>query len=471
MMFNSVYYVQEAVACDSFQWFDSTYTQSTEEPSHVFQASNGCDSVVSLSLYIVYSSSGEQVVSTCGSYEWEGEIFTQDNHTAAHTYTNLYGCDSLVTLNLTLHYDSTYYDTVTVCDSMTWGGITYTESGAYTQSYQSVHMCDSIVVVSLTVRPTIYTDEELLLCEQELPFVYHDTVLDIHSQSGTMQFVYAASNGCDSVVRLDLEIYHGPLTTSPTVEFLCDRSQYRIVLEHPSDVSNITWSSNPEDSDVASQMHSDTIYVAPSQRTTYTVSGVAPLFGCTNSKSVTVEPVPQFRAVMSLIPPYITVDRREFIAEERNVGDILWHQWYVDGSDYGSVHRFSYTVPLGVDSVVLMLLAAESRYGCIDTAVAVVRRQGGILYVPTAFKPADYNSDNKYFQVRLENVVDYDIVIYSRTGVQVFHSTDITNSWDGTLQRTGEKCPMGVYTYLISYSTDDAPRSPKTAKGSVLLIR
>ena len=471
VMHNSVYYVQEAVACDSFRWFDSTYTQSTDEPYQILQAANGCDSMVTLSVYIVYSTTGEHVISACGNYIWEGDTFTVDNHSVVHTYTNIYDCDSVVTLNLTVHYDSTYYDTLVVCDSLAWGGITYTVSGVYTQTYESMYRCDSTVVIDLTVLPTVYTDEQLLLCESDLPYVYNDTVFDRFAQSGMLQFVRTAASGCDSVVRLNLDVYHGPLTTPPTVEFLCDRMQYRLIVLHSDDVSSVTWSSVPGDTAVASQTHADTIYVAPSEPTTYTVSAVAPLEGCSNSKSVMVDPVPQFRAAIYLVPPYITVDRREFIVEERNEGDILWYNWYVDGADYGSEHRFTYTVPLGVDDVELMLVAAESRYGCVDTAVTVVRRQGGILYAPTAFKPADMSSDNKRFHVRLENVVEYEITIYSRTGVQVFHSTDIFDSWDGNLQRTGEKCPMGVYTYIIRYSTDDAPRSPQTAKGSVLLIR
>ena len=70
-------------------------------------------------------------------------------------YTNVYadanGCDSVVSLNLTILYSYSSTVTVSNCDSYDWDGITYTSTGLYTNIYNAVNGCDSTVVLDLTI--------------------------------------------------------------------------------------------------------------------------------------------------------------------------------------------------------------------------------------------------------------------------------------------------------------------------------
>ena len=59
----------------------------------------------------------------------------------------IHGCDSVEILTLTINNSIEVPYTVTACDSYTWSnGVTYTESGIYYDSLQTIHGCDSLAV-------------------------------------------------------------------------------------------------------------------------------------------------------------------------------------------------------------------------------------------------------------------------------------------------------------------------------------
>ena len=100
-------------------------------------------------------------VAACESYEWYGVTYTESGE---YTYTN--NCKTEV-LKLTIN-NTVYEDvTVTECHGYTWNGENYTESGDYTFNTTSVVTgCDSIVTLHLTITAgTPETDHELAQAE------------------------------------------------------------------------------------------------------------------------------------------------------------------------------------------------------------------------------------------------------------------------------------------------------------------
>ena len=95
-------------ACSSYKWIDgNTYTASNDTATHTYAggAANGCDSVVTLKLTIHYPKTGIHAVTACKSYKWiDGNTYTSSNSTAKYTYAGgaSNGCDSVVTLSLAL---------------------------------------------------------------------------------------------------------------------------------------------------------------------------------------------------------------------------------------------------------------------------------------------------------------------------------------------------------------------------------
>ena len=94
----------------------------------------------------------------CDSFTWWNTNYTNSTNTPTHTYTNVAGCDSVVTLHLTINYSVETTVSETAEGSYTWNGETYTESGTYQWHGTTVDGCDSTVTLMLTIN-TVGIDE------------------------------------------------------------------------------------------------------------------------------------------------------------------------------------------------------------------------------------------------------------------------------------------------------------------------
>ena len=145
-------------ACDSYDWIDgNTYTSSTNTPTFVLQNAVGCDSTVTLNLTIINSTSGTDAQTACDSLTWiDGNTYTSSTNTPTFVLQNAVGCDSLVTLNLTIINSTSGTDVQTACDSYDWiDGNTYTSStNTPTFVLQNAAGCDSTVTLNLTIIPS-----------------------------------------------------------------------------------------------------------------------------------------------------------------------------------------------------------------------------------------------------------------------------------------------------------------------------
>ena len=118
------------------------------------------------------SATGTDVQTACDSYTWiDGVTYTSSTNTPTYTIVGgaANGCDSVATLNLILLQSATVTDSITVCDSYTWiDGLTYTSSTnapTYTIVGGSTNGCDSIVTLNLTI---VSLDTTLVLASDTL---------------------------------------------------------------------------------------------------------------------------------------------------------------------------------------------------------------------------------------------------------------------------------------------------------------
>ena len=143
-------------ACDSYTWIDgNTYTENNNTATYVLTNAVGCDSIVTLDLTILNSTSSIDSHTACESFTWiDGNTYTQSNNTATHVLTNAAGCDSVVTLDLTINHSTTGVDTQVACDSFTWiDGNTYTENNnTATYILTNAAGCDSVILLELTIN-------------------------------------------------------------------------------------------------------------------------------------------------------------------------------------------------------------------------------------------------------------------------------------------------------------------------------
>ncbi len=92
------------------------------------------------------------------------------------------------------------------------------------------------------------------------------------------------------------------------------------------------------------------------------------------------------------------------------------------------------------------------------------------LTLPNVFTP---NGDglNDYFTPEEQNILDFDMKIYSRWGLRIYHTTDLKHGWDGTY--LDQPAAEGVYFFVIHYRQwlGTEPSKIYTAQGSVTLLR
>lgn len=220
-------------------------------------SSGGCDSIAVLTLAVASPSQSAQSATICAgeSLDFHGQVIAQSGSYTA-TLPSQAGCDSTITLQLTvlapiqsqvqaqicsgqsypflgqdLHLPGTYSGTVTswtgcdslivldlsvtdlirtdldqrICegDSYLFGSSPLTESGLYTDTLSSTGGCDSLVVLLLTVAPQPLTIVEARICTGE-SFPFHGQALD---QSGSYEMALPLPGGCDSLVRLELQVF------------------------------------------------------------------------------------------------------------------------------------------------------------------------------------------------------------------------------------------------------------------------
>ena len=117
-------------------------------------------------------------------------------------------------------------------------------------------------------------------------------------------------------------------------------------------------------------------------------------------------------------------------------------------------------------------LVAEATYtigieSCADTTISCLELSPlSLVYAPTAFTP-DRDGLNDVFELRGDLVSELRFVVYTRTGLLVFESSQLNKAWDGTYR--GNLVPDGVYYYQVEYR--DIDMKYKTQNGTVTLLR
>ena len=188
-----------------YVWNSSTYT-SPGNYTQTFETTAHCDSVVTLHLLEAKPAATSFSASICEGdyYKWNGEKYdTEGPH--VQTLTTIHGCDSVVTLNLTVN--DTYYTTkdesIVLGETFKWDGDEYTEEGVYTKDYIAKNGCDSVVQINISVITTIYSEFTKEICEGGF-YEWNNEKLSVQKD---YVHTYLRPGKADSVVTLHLIVH------------------------------------------------------------------------------------------------------------------------------------------------------------------------------------------------------------------------------------------------------------------------
>jgi|GEM_PF-4876600 len=193
-----------AVACTSFTWYGQTYTSSGSYTRMLANAA-GCDSTLTLQLTINQPTNGAKDTTVCAGalpLIWQDSTWTAAG-TKTKVLTNAVGCDSIVTLTLYVNQPTTSDTTAVACDSIVWHGITYTMSGDYDYQTTNATGCDSTRTLHLTIRHASVGTNDTTVCRNDLPIVWEDSTW---TDAGVKTKILTNAAGCDSVVTLTLSV-------------------------------------------------------------------------------------------------------------------------------------------------------------------------------------------------------------------------------------------------------------------------
>ncbi len=188
-------------------------------------ASNGCDSVLTFELNVKLHQ--EQILD---EFICKGESFAVGDsiYSSTGNYSNLFiasnDCDSTVYLNLIVGEHATLYIEEEICEGevFPFAGMQLTTSGLYEQLASASNGCDSLITLSLDVLENKNRSIEVSICEGES----YTLGADSYSETGTYEALFMASNGCDSLVSLSLSI--APNFTEVLKEEICEGDEYQI---------------------------------------------------------------------------------------------------------------------------------------------------------------------------------------------------------------------------------------------------
>jgi gliding motility-associated-like protein len=477
---------QTATICqgNTYTFNNITYTQSVSGVTDTFTSPGGCDSIVTLSLTVTPYLTGTTNVTICPgqSFTFNGSTYTNSVSGVTDTFQTAGGCDSINIFNLTVL--PLTRDTVNafICqgDIYTFGGNTYsTPVSGLSDTLQTTAGCDSIVVLNLTVNPTINITEEYTICSAALPFAWHG----MNITSGGMGIAFdtiPAQKGCDSIYTLNLHVLPEPLVieidtsaceslvyegntyhNSTTLfqshtfnGFPCDSLTYQI---------NIVVFHNQKDTTVAHICIGEN-YTHNGQE--YDATGIYTkvyntYHGCDSFSvlKLTVHDLPIVGIDYSKVP-YCIFDSVNVTGTGANS-----YSW-TNNNIYPQIGA-SVIMPLNATSNIISVTGRDE-FNCADSAsVSIDTKPCCHMDMPNAFSPNGDGLNDYFIPVTNGNPLSFSLNIYNRYGQKVFQSTNINKGWDGMIRDK----PADTGTYHFWLSSDCSNGEKTRLKGDLTLIR
>ena len=149
-----------------------------------------------------------------------------------------------------------------------------------------------------------------------------------------------------------------------------------------------------------------------------------------------------------------------------NITNYAWN--FGDGHS-SSVEEPSHVYHLTESDLMTVHLTVTNSDGCSDDTIQVVPVEDKFaFYVPNAFTP-NTDGKNEVFLPKVNDVVNYDFKIFTRTGELIFYTNNPETGWDGTMQ--GKPAPQGVYVWTIRYARIGTPDEMMMKTGTLTLVR
>lgn len=288
------------------------------------------------------------------------------------------------------------------------------------------------------------------------------SIMDVRPEHSVTYIVYGRAEGhaCFGFDSIRIEVTPFYPATITGGEYDCHTNL--AILNVETEGPQVTWSSSPADTSLARQKNNRTISVSPLQHTTYTVA--VEKDNCVNRESKYVEVDLKPKARIKADPEEVSLGSMQTILTDVSSNSVrrVWN--FYDGTKSYN-NQVIYQVPYSVDSVPIEMVVYNA-HDCSDTTSKVIYVNNNTMWIPNSFTPRA--GTNSKFDIVAAGLKEYEIEIFNRDGILVFHSDDVNNSWNGTFN--GKYCPQGAYVYIIRYSFRNQKGETLVRKGNVVIV-
>jgi gliding motility-associated-like protein len=192
---------------------------------------------------------------------------------------------------------------------------------------------------------------------------------------------------------------------------------------------------------------------------------------CKDTSAATVPLDNELKAAFGY--PDILCPEDKAVFTDSSIGKIISWNWDFGNGSYSLLQNplpETYP-PVGSNrsKIYTIQLVVENNFHCFDTVSHQMKVVNSCyITVPNAFTPNGDGMNDYLYPLNAWKGTNLEFYIYNRYGQVVFHTTDWTRKWDGTIN--GQPQSTGVYVWTLRY-TDHDTHQQLFKRGTTVLIR
>ena len=236
--------------CDNqlpFIYCDSTFTTSGNYDIFL-STSQGCDSTIHLKLFVFpsYNNTDSIVLFDINfPFQYGSYLFPFGTKSGIYpiNFKTIHDCDSITKLKLTVIPTNYTADTIYICNNelpYTYDNQQFYSSGTYVVNLKNSLGSDSIILLTLYIYPTYLKSIYIPICNNELPYIFaNNTFYD----EGTYLIHLNSINGCDSIIKLFLIVKKPPIQpdTIYGIQKIIENGEYIYSVDPIENASSYIW--------------------------------------------------------------------------------------------------------------------------------------------------------------------------------------------------------------------------------------
>ena len=444
-------------------------TNTTGQESIDGGATNGCDSIVNINITYLELVMGMLDSAICQgeSVIVNGTEYNNTNPTGQETIgagaTN--GCDSIVNISITFLPVSSSVEERQICpgESIVVNGTTYDQDllfGEETLLAGSINGCDSTVTVIIELLAIPEGDMMLSSCDPEFSIDINGTTYNADNLSGIEILQAAASNGCDSMLNIQLS-FEGLTATHTIIPPQCPESTMGQI-----EIISLSGSAPFYYIDGSIAIEIDALPYIVEVNVGSGILEFEDADGCQTSVNYNLITPTAPTLTYTVSGPQIDIQG----VADITIDNVIW----TPAEGLSCADCLDPTVSISEDMEYLVTIMYND--GCIASlAVPVDVEEPKIIIdyiLPNIFSPnGDGNNDIFYLiNSKEQDVLIQSMLIYDRWGNLVYQRENFLASmdigWDGSFK--GKELNPGVFIYMIQVIEDE---KIVTLVGDVTIIK